>query len=496
MTPLALPALLLSLACTAPVDTSDTSDTSDTDTGQALLPDPLEWQPCLDVIGKEAKPGEECALMAVPLRRDVEGSVEIEVVVRRVLAQGESRGQVWFLGGGPGLSTRAYTTQVGQLADIAPDLDVYSMGHRGTLASTQLWCSQSTAEACAEGLQSDWGDDAVGFNSVEAALDVIQVIERQGPPQGEVLLHGLSYGGWWANRILQQAPGLVTGVVWDSSSDATPNQDTNVWMARGDLAMQRMLDDCATDPNCRAHLGDDPYGATLAIYDDACGVDRETVQNALYWAMVYPDLRAMVPGVIARLGRCEDGDRQAYDALVDATGDYFDSVRNAPRDWTQVLFNLIRASEMEMGASTEDEVQWVIDNTVGFAGPTARNDRVYFELFNLYDIDSDWAQEMPPFLCLNGDYDYRTPYTTCQGLGERFPGAEYQVVELHNASHSMLNTGRQAPEIVTCASDLMAQFYSAPGVAVDTACVDALPPMDFSDDDLALELIGTTVWPD
>ena len=498
---LLLPVLV---ACQSSIE--DTAVLDDT----APLNDPLEWQPCDAVTDllDDAAASEECVIAMMPLQRDVEGSEEIEILVRRIPATEPSRGQLWFLGGGPGASTAVYSEQLQMLAEMAPDLDVYSLSHRGTLGSTILWCSELDGTGyyssdCIDELEETWGDGLAGFSGVEAALDVIELIRWEGEPEGEVIIHGLSYGGWWLNRILQLAPELPTAVIWDGPSSANMLDETAMWSVRRDEAIRRLMEDCAADATCASWLGEDPYATTSAVidsYEDVCAFgDRLNAQAVLLALMEHPDFRALIPGTVARMERCSEEDETDLITLNSWLNTYFNRNGYEYQESNTALFELIRYSEMIAAASTSEQILSYSSELISFYPYFESYSASLYPLWPLYEVSlpGEWTGEMPPSLCIVGDYDSRTAHTACDELEALFPGAEHQYVEMHNTSHSVLNAARQHDEALSCAVDVVSDFLADPEAPVGTACVDALPRIDFSDDAVAAEYLPSgTAWPE
>jgi pimeloyl-ACP methyl ester carboxylesterase len=338
----ALAALTL-LACDEPG--SKPTETDDPPPA-TTAPSTLSWAPC----GPRVPSGldGECASAEVPIRWSEGGAPVIEVSVKRFLAD-SPQGQVWLLDGGPGgngwefESAELYGTGRALVDDLrARGWDVYVPSHRGTGLSTPLRCppyqdwdsadgpylSPDELGPCADDLLAEWGEDLSGFNSVEAAQDVLALAGRVAAEDGgRQALYSISYGGYWAQRTMKHDPGFWDAIVLDSPLVLGADvEHTDLYAGR---AVDRLFSDvCGLDPQCTAYLGDDPLQTALDVLAaleagagcpglDAFGLDADRVVWYLQ-VMVgsFPDSRVMAPPMIHRLSRCSESDVAELEHMV------------------------------------------------------------------------------------------------------------------------------------------------------------------------------------
>jgi hypothetical protein len=131
----------------APLPTTTTPVTTATTTG----PDPtttITPAPAVDPIQWEECGSDECATVDAPLDYADPGGATIELAVRRIPADGERTGALFFNPGGPGGSP---IDILSALAFLMPDevtdhFDVVAMDPRGVGASTPVSCGVPNAE--------------------------------------------------------------------------------------------------------------------------------------------------------------------------------------------------------------------------------------------------------------------------------------------------------------------------------------------------------------
>ena len=108
------------------------------------------------------------------------------------------------------------------------------------------------------------------------------------------------------------------------------------------------------------------------------------------------------------------------------------------------------------------------------------------------ELQSAWANAMPPMLVLSGRYDPKTPYPIEDELARRFPSATF--VSLNNAGHGTLTQVHGTPESVACARRLIGEFLTSPQAPLNRTCRAALIGPDF-DAAPPSELSMPSLWP-
>src|SRR5262249_8548365 len=139
-------------------------------------------------------------------------------------------GQLWLLQGGPGGSASAFYSLIDVIQSRRPELDIYTLEHRGVGSSTELDCPAQTADnsdggpliapnevtACVAAVQASVGGALQQFTTSQAARDLAHVIDRTKAQGQRVFIYGVSYGTYWVQRYLQLFPTQASAAILDS----------------------------------------------------------------------------------------------------------------------------------------------------------------------------------------------------------------------------------------------------------------------------------------
>ncbi|KAJ0397858.1 hypothetical protein P43SY_005949 [Pythium insidiosum] len=251
------------------------------------LPRVNGWFPCSstdDVAMYPSRPDFECAKVELPLCHDgVAGCNStrlIEVFVKRKLARAGATSAapktIWFLEGGPGMSSVNLELAMLLLyAELDAAVNVYTMDHRGTGRSAFLDCdaAQARAEgspggayiafqelpACVRDALFEMDGQPAAFSVTSAARDVLALVElfRGNATHEQTALYGVSYGTYLVERVMHlaadHAPGLVQGFILDGVVD-----ETDFYFARWNRNIlapsKRFLATCVDVPACPLRL--------------------------------------------------------------------------------------------------------------------------------------------------------------------------------------------------------------------------------------------------
>ena len=170
-------------------------------------------------------------------------------------------------------------------------------------------------EACIDELEATWGRDGLaGFTSWEAARDIGHLIARErGTGNEPVMIFGVSYGTWLAQRYLQYFPDQPDGVVLDGVFDLRSD------ILRSDIYTRELLDRtlavCDADPTCAAAFDHTPAADVHARVRDAldagscrplaeAGIDAATFDEILA-LMLVEGTPELVAAIIQRVDHCE-----------------------------------------------------------------------------------------------------------------------------------------------------------------------------------------------
>ncbi|MBW2457008.1 MAG: alpha/beta fold hydrolase [Deltaproteobacteria bacterium] len=475
------------------------------------------WEPCSLYDGADDGLA-ECATAAMARYWDDPGGGTFEVRAKRLLAGGEAEAQLWLLHGGPGASgTIGFPARMEMLQAAYPELDLYTLDHRGTGYSGRLGCAEQEAEdspsstsissgempACMAALQEQWGADLAAVTTTFSAMDLSAYIEATREADKRVLVWGGSYGSYWAHRYLQVAPDQADGVTIEgiAPADATfISYDEN-----GNRAAEDFFDLCAADTVCGTKLGPDPWQRLGAALDSlgqghcaSLGLNRRTFSLLLAYVLYYGPTNSVAPALVYRLERCDSADR---DAIVSAWNFHFgDSGVWDIASYSMLLQHHITFSEMWDHPDFEgvDLAQYFAD--IRDTTYVAKNSGAY-KLALSHDWptyadpahDNLWATTNTPLLMLQGRVDPATTWVEAQKLESHFTAAHQHFVVFAQAPHNVSTaTPLSAGWDDHCGQNLFLAFLKDPTATLDLSCVDQVLPIDFGGTtDLSQALLGT-----
>jgi pimeloyl-ACP methyl ester carboxylesterase len=463
----------------------------------------------------------ECAVVHAPYTWDDPGGATLDLFVKRYRTAG-SHGQLWFVQGGPGGSSREFDPVAEYFAQLGIGFDYYMMDERGTGLSTRLGCSAQEAPssdggvaitpaewpACIAAMQVAFEPALAGFTVSNTARDLGELIATLHDPDRPASVYGVSYGPYVVNRYLQLYPEQPASVVLDSIC-GPGNCAFSAADAKFDTVARAFLDGCSAEATCAAHLGPDASSKLAAIYAQldagacpaatAAGLTRTTLRHAFAQMLYHWDQRVLIPPIAYRLGRCAAKDipvLQHFGAVVNAPA----TVASLEGFSTALAFH-IGLSELwddpspGPDAYRTQEAMQLISNGVGArmsavhdAWPRTPHD-AYF---------GSWATTTVPMLLLGGSLDPATPLAYEHGAMTAFAGPNQTFVSVPRAGHNVLVESPATTNARPCGLTLFLQFVAQPTAALDTACVSTVLPLEFTyTSTAAAALIGTTdLWGD
>ncbi|AKF04187.1 alpha/beta hydrolase family protein [Sandaracinus amylolyticus] len=501
----------------------------------------IAWASCTlqDAPGVTA----ECARVRVPLDWSAPEGEHIELFVERVVAAEPSGRAMWVLMGGPGQSGQDFEGLAAAIAARDPGLDIYFPDHRGTGDSTRLVCTNEEAPfspggahivpeewpACRDAMLARWGAERLAhFSTTSAAHDVQHLIDLEHDEGDQVVVLGISYGTYLANRYLQIAPDQADGVVLDSmcAPDDCFLSEQDLWE---DEAGRAILARCTEHEACRAHLGDDPVAALATLHERVAAghcpmlgdpaVDVELLRTALGQMMFGYGTRQLVPALIHRMARCDDADRtviqhlyQLFFGPIFASGASFQPGTmgappigggggGGPRKYSFPLAVNIVAGEMwEPSDPSREELQSRWEGTLMCRG-VSRSIGWEIDGWPRYSdaLAGQYGETSIPVFGMNADLDTATPARYARAWGDRLEGAHQRYVEIPNAAHSVIAQGVLTDDhTTTCGRELLLQFVRDPEAELDTSCLAQTLPLRFHGSDPFVEAhFGTTnLWGD
>lgn len=415
---------------------------------------PLDYTACTDNI----LPGSLCAMHAVPASHEAQGqgAETLELFVRKIPAQGRSKGSVWLVAGGPGESGASFYSLLPTLRRSFAGFDLLIPDHRGTGYSSRL-CPAEEAAGSPGGMAlagAEWAScfkdlntapaRARQFSISNAAQDLRSLVgTTQG--NGAVYLYGVSYGTQLVLRSLQLGPLPVRGVILDS---LVPPQSDPRWdlSQRSQVVNQvglQVLAQCDADAACHAMLGEPAQTLYRRVLDKLrqepallATIPGKNLKHFIGGMLDVPAARARIPALLQDLDHGGGTELAAVRGLLNqaasSLGSYPQSSISIP------LVSMISNSENNLrpGLTTADvdreEATLLMTSPLprillGGGLPTYFQDRYFGQL----------PASLPPVLVLQGTLDPKTPYA----------GAQAQVAALRQAS-----AGRAGASKVTLAT--------------------------------------------
>lgn len=471
----------------------------------------------------------QCARVVVPIDRANVVPGDVRLSVRRLQLgkrQVQHRKQaVLFLAGGPGQATTTLTTDVASgVAPLLKDRDLLTIDTRGTGRSTDLIvCPELETTAAASADSPDPAlvascarrlgpaSDFYGTGDVVADIEAV----RQASGYDSLLVVGVSYGTYTAQRYAATYPQNVSGLVLDSTLGLSGDDPYSLATLR---ALPRVLGNSCRDRACRG-VTNDPRGdfaRTLARLPLTASVDagngRRTPttingDTLLYLALAGdfdPLQRADLPSV---LRRAAEGDTAPLARLARESG-----LLPLPTDDDDPSATAGAAGELSTGefiATTcrDSRFPWTAADPAGEArlalarqaidavGASGRGGFPTATVLNLSSASTCalWPSvpepapsfgPLPkvPTLVLSGEDDSRTPTEEAKALVARTPGAALLTVP--GQGHSVLSSERK------CVNQAIKAY--AKGATIPACRGRATPPKAAPLPPLSAQSLGAT----
>ncbi len=497
----------LGLACSSPVPPAVDAGTADASAADAPLaadagPVEVAWGSCPDRFR------DQCATLRMPLDHDDPTGEQIDVFVSR---RGTGPRQLWLLQGGPGASAETFFGWHEFLTAVDPELEVYTIEHRGVGSSTRLGCAAETEAslagatitpdewpACQAEVVATWGERLESFTTTQAAHDLALAIERTRRPGQEVFVYGGSYGTFWANRYAVLHPEQPTGLILDAP--VAPGSDLSVYDLQFEPIGRRIFRElCPLSAACTSHLGPDPEAFLDRVFAAlGAGQCRQLGVDLASWKVVFGvflmdyNLRNWLPALIYRLDRCSPADQQAIATLF---GNIFGGGGGLPR--TSHVLQVHQVLSEFFPRTHVDEAPIA----------AARQSAIFFQdaLADAYRLQDGWprsavdphaasyAPPEVPVLVMAGELDPAAPVETVgAGYREHLAGPHQTFVEIPYGAHTVLMSAPVGDGTPSCSVQLVRAFLADPSAALPVSCAgDVLVPSLDAPADLAMRFWGT-----
>jgi pimeloyl-ACP methyl ester carboxylesterase len=467
----------------------------------AAPPPPLPWGACPDRFRSE------CTTLSVPLNHDDPEGESIDVFLSHRPGMGK---QLWLLQGGPGASAESFYNFYGFLDAVDPDLDIYTLEHRGVGDATRLGCSaeatgtpegfQISAEewpACLDEVKAEWGDRLAYFSTTQAAHDLAFAIDRTRRPGQQTFVYGISYGSFWAHRYAVLHPEQSAGVVLDGpvQPEATL-EDYDTWFEPVGRAV--FEDMCPTVPRCAAALGDDPwaffertYASLAAGHCRSLGVDLATWRIVFAIFLMDHNLRDWLPALIVRLDRCAGADQQAiatlFGNLFGRGGDTLPRTSRVTQVHVLLSENWPRTPVDTARVDAARETAHFFQDAL--VGPFTLQDT--WPRYAADPLADAYAPPELPVLTMAGRYDPAAPPArVATGYSDRLTGPHQTYVEMPYGAHGVLTGSPVDDGGPPCPFQLFRAFLADPTAVPPVDCVDHVLGPSFD----ATPEVATRYW--
>jgi len=499
------------------VETDGSDAAAGADSFPPFPPAKIAWGECPNVTMSEKL---NCGTMPVPLDWSKPNGKKLTISVWRVPALYGGISNLWLLNGGPGGSGYSLMGMAAHLQAALPTTDLYFPDHRGTGPTARLDCpiaeSQSSPDGagitidemplCAQALSNTWGKDLDHFTTQAAARDVVALMKAM-PAPGKRSLMGISYGTYWAIRVMALAPDVADAVVLDSICPPGICQ-TKDYNPSHDVVAKQYMQACAKDPICGKHLGEDPWavltGLSAKFADGHCsaaGSLADWSELRFYFGSLiqWMALRPLVPALVHRLNRCSTGDLAALKHFLAYAKTNWGSnglPGNGELHNSGSLGVHIRLSELSGNPpSTSKEIMDASKNAVVIA-----NDGVWYakvnQIWPRYPYPAEaavWKPYKGSVLLVNGTYDPQTPVAWAE-LGKSVYNAPGQHVVLFPGIAHGIYYAAKTPSGVYCGREVIASYLL--NGKPNAACIQNInQPVYHMEQGWALALLGThNLW--
>lgn len=470
----------------------------------AAPPAPLPWGACPERFRSE------CVTLRVPLNHDEPEGESIEVFLSHRPGTGA---QLWLLQGGPGASAESFYNFYGFLDAVDPELDIYTLEHRGVGDATRLGCSAEAAGTpdgfqisagewpdCLTEVKAAWGDRLAHFSTTQAAHDLALAIDRTRRPGQRSFVYGISYGSYWAHRYAVLYPEQSAGVVLDGpvQPEATL-EDYDTWFEPVGRAVFEDL--CPAAPRCAAALGDDPwaffeqtYASLAAGHCRSLGVDLETWRIVFALFLMDHTLRDWLPALIVRLERCAAADRQAiatlFGNLFGRGGDTLPRTSRVTQVHVLLSENWPRTPVDTARVDAARETAHFFQDAL--VGPFTLQDT--WPRYAADPLADAYAPPDLPMLTMAGRYDPAAPPAlVATGYREHLTGPHQTYVEMPFGAHGVLTGSPVDDGLPPCPFQLFRAFLADPTAPLPVNCVDHVQGPTFdAPPELATRYWGTS----
>ncbi len=515
-------ALVALVACDDDGDPEPTPTPTPSPGATPTAPDPgaadaIEWGDCrFDVPpGVDVECGD---LLVLADRTDPgAGEMRLHFGVFRSPGADEDATPVVYLSGGPGgaaLETAALAFDL-LFEPLMADRDLVVFDQRGVgLSDPSLGCPEHTAfleealeeqlsaeeirvraeealDECRERLAAD-GVDFSHFNSRASAADLDELREALG--YAEWNLYGVSYGSRLALTAMRNHPGGIRSVILDSAYPPDADLYGGLVGSVGD-AIDGFFAACERHEHCAQHYPDleatfydlvdrlNAEPAAVTVTNPLTGSSTEAMLNGddllgtLFLALYNTELLAYMPEIIVA---ADAGDFEVIGALQGAAlvEQQFVSAGMMFAVQCQEAVPFADPGAASEPAEQHERLTAILEANVAM-GTGA------IELCERWDAGEppegagEPVESEIPSLVLAGSLDHVTPPEWGRRTASHLSNSFF--FEFAETGHSVLPHR-------DCAAEIAQAFLREPATEPDSACLDDVPPLAFTPDDVEVEL--------
>jgi pimeloyl-ACP methyl ester carboxylesterase len=446
----------------------------------------LELTPCeLRLPGTGLTAPAECGWFEVAENPQQPDGTKIKLRVARVPATSNDvePDPLVLLAGGPGqAATEAWLIVAPAFRKLNENRDVLLIDQRGTGQSNPLRCRQIGLD---EALTYDWDDlerstreclnglqgDPRFYTTTIAMQDYDQVRAALGYEQ--LNLFGVSYGTRAAQVYMRLFPERVRTVVLDSVVPQTLALGSE-HAQKLDQALDRILDDCEADTDCRQAFPDsrenlrqmaeavtaNPVMVTIAHpltgEPQEIKFDRDVLGGAIRFLSYASETQALLPLLIHEAATTGDYSRIASQLMITATG-IAESIAQG------MELSVVCAEDFpRFPAGNQADQSYLLGDSM------RRSTDIQCELWPRGTVPADFNQPIKsdkPVLLLSGELDPVTPPEYAEQVLQHLSNGKHLVAP--GQGHSVAGKG--------CLGRLVSEFIVAADFSeLDSSCISQL----------------------
>lgn len=462
----------------------------------------IDWRACPQ--GVTAGPQATCAHVMVPLDWAEPAERSISLFVRRFTPKdGQTRGQLWALDGGPGDAGDVFSLGWFKETVLAAGFELLVPTHRGVSFGTTLRCDDATGlEQCLEELKETWGHGIRHFDTHQAAKDVVALAKgyrRSTPGEDQShLIFGGSYGGVWLQHVLVASPGLFDAAYLDSTAPMGSNFEAiGTW---NNAVGERLLQRCDEQPACRAQFPEGAMKAAEQVRADLSSADGcfkqlalgaqapQAVQAGLATLLAGNQERVLVAPALRRLLRCNAQDVvQLNHWLAGSKGPpKAPEPAVAPRVHNGLINVVTLHRENYRPTLSPQALRTLASGLLFDSGAMVSMMERHQLATTAFGSEFPRADAAPggvlfggPLHIVQGALDARSNPTFTADLMTLWPNAAKDLVVVLEGGHGSPRF-TQLPDGSSCTIRWLTGFLANPSAPFDVGCIDGVPRMDLA----------------